>query len=399
MKREPQISDFELLIVGAGIHGCTVAVRLLHDLPELRSGLRLLDASGGCLAEWERRTRGQGMKVMRSPGAHHLDVPPESLIRHAERELREDELNAPYHRPTLALFLDHSRAVVRRTRLEELVLPETVAVVESTREGYRVHCRSGRVLSTRFLLLAPGTGGQERLPPWAASLGCRASHVEHFDVGRESFDRCRVLVVGGGLSAATVADAVASRGASVVLTSRHRLEARLFDVDPGWMGPKYLRPFWAEHDFATRLRMIREARGRASVTPEMLDRLRRHRLEGRLRLVEGDEVVAVVRQGGALVARVRHAGELPTFDRVLCATGCDPRIEKLRWLGELGAARACEGRPLVGPTLELRPGCFVTGWLAELELGPAARNVSGARRAAERIAGAVRRRLVQREAA
>jgi hypothetical protein len=42
--------------------------------------------------------------------------------------------------------------------------------------------------------------------------------------------------------------------------------------------------------------------------------------------------------------------------------------------------------------LEIAPDCFVTGWLAELWVGPAARNISGARQAARIISDALRSR-------
>ena len=43
------------------------------------------------------------------------------------------------------------------------------------------------------------------------------------------------------------------------------------------------------------------------------------------------------------------------------------------------------GYPIVDTHLRWHPRVFVTGALAELEIGPVARNIVGARRAAERI--------------
>src|SRR5215472_11314324 len=91
----------DVAVVGAGIHAVVVAIRLLHEWPELRQRLRLIDPAGACLVAWERRTWGQGMTMMRSPGAHHLDVPAESLIEYARAHGRDHELFAPYYRPSL----------------------------------------------------------------------------------------------------------------------------------------------------------------------------------------------------------------------------------------------------------------------------------------------------------
>ena len=47
------------------------------------------------------------------------------------------------------------------------------------------------------------------------------------------------------------------------------------------------------------------------------------------------------------------------------------------------------GYPIIDPSLRWHPR-YVTGPLAELELGPSSRNIAGARRAGERILEAAR---------
>ena len=46
---------------------------------------------------------------------------------------------------------------------------------------------------------------------------------------------------------------------------------------------------------------------------------------------------------------------------------------------------AAGGYPVLNPYLAWAPGLFALGALGELELGPVARNISGARRGGERI--------------
>ena len=43
------------------------------------------------------------------------------------------------------------------------------------------------------------------------------------------------------------------------------------------------------------------------------------------------------------------------------------------------------GYPIVDKELQWHPGLYTTGPLAELELGPVSRNITGGRRAAERL--------------
>lgn len=54
-------------------------------------------------------------------------------------------------------------------------------------------------------------------------------------------------------------------------------------------------------------------------------------------------------------------------------------------VASLGLACGSCGYPLVSRRLEWAPGLFVSGPLSELELGPSARNIAGARSAGERF--------------
>jgi hypothetical protein len=74
---------------------------------------------------------------------------------------------------------------------------------------------------------------------------------------------------------------------------------------------------------------------------------------------------------------------------ILLATGFIPTPPGLNWLGklikDLDLPCAQCGYPIISKTLEWHPQLYVTGPLAELEVGPIARNISGARHAAEKI--------------
>ena len=205
--------------------------------------------------------------------------------------------------------MDHSRAVVARHGLDALVVPTTVVDVEPAGDGYRLHGADGTILDTRTLILAPGLRGHERVPAWARELWERdpklATHVESIDVRAENVGGERVLVVGGGLSAATLAGAAAERGARVTLVSRHRLEARLFDADPGWVGPKYLTFFQSEPDPEARLRMIRRARGEARSPPSCSSGCSRGMSRSRSRDLLPTPVQDIRRSG----VRRRHRGD------------------------------------------------------------------------------------------
>ena len=81
-------------------------------------------------------------------------------------------------------------------------------------------------------------------------------------------------------------------------------------------------------------------------------------------------------------------------DRVLLATGFASRRPGGSMVDGLidSASLPCAscGYPIVDSALRWHPRVYVSGPLAELELGPAARNIAGARRAGDRLVDAVR---------
>ncbi|WP_226526852.1 hypothetical protein [Metabacillus niabensis] len=71
------------------------------------------------------------------------------------------------------------------------------------------------------------------------------------------------------------------------------------------------------------------------------------------------------------------------------ATGFNSNLPDESWLKALIETEnlrcASCGYPIINQKLEWCPHLFVSGPLAELEIGPVSRNISGARKAAERI--------------
>lgn len=66
------------------------------------------------------------------------------------------------------------------------------------------------------------------------------------------------------------------------------------------------------------------------------------------------------------------------------ATGYDVSLHHQPLLAGLSLPH-CDGLPLLDAHLQAQPGLHLVGPLAELELGPAGRNLWGARHAARRI--------------
>jgi glycine/D-amino acid oxidase-like deaminating enzyme len=140
-------------------------------------------------------------------------------------------------------------------------------------------------------------------------------------------------------------------------------------------------------DARLRRAAIDEARQRGSAPRDVLVALRRARKAGRVRVLQGEVVRARFDRSLGPELWLR-AGEVVHADRIVLATGF-ARGRPGRWLDaaierEQLPLAPC-GFPLVDAALRWHPRIHVSGPLAELEIGPVARNIAGARMAAERI--------------
>ncbi|MEM6931604.1 MAG: hypothetical protein AAF602_32030, partial [Myxococcota bacterium] len=189
-----------------------------------------------------------------------------------------------------------------------------------------------------------------------------------------------------------VAMRMAEEGREVHLLARHGPREHQFDADPGWVGPKRMRGFAATKDRGERRQMIRQARHAGSVPPDVNRALRRAIQDGRIQFHQGEPEPI---EGPPEMA-LRVGGQRIVVEGMLLATGFEARRpggSLVDGLIERHALPCAEcGYPMVDTHLRWHPRVFVTGPLAELEIGPVARNIVGARRAADRIVPLARAR-------
>ena len=276
--------------------------------------------------------------------------------------------------------------------LSDLHVRERVTACEVDRGGVLARSSSGEELYARHAVLAIGASEQPNWPWWAPREHPRVRHVFEpgFD-GWPSEQEERVAVIGGGITAGQVALRLAREGHEAHLISRHSLRQHQFDSDAGWLGPRYMTGFERQEDLGRRRAMIQEARHRGSVPPDLRRALRRAFREEQVTWREAEVQEVIPDRGGALVRMV--TGELLEVDRVLLATGFSSArpggamVDQLIESASLPCAQC--GYPIVDTALRWHPRIHVSGPLAELELGPASRTIAGARRAAERLVGAL----------
>lgn len=386
--------DADWLIVGGGVHGVHVAARLIGEGEVSSERVRIVDPGAQLLARWRACTAVTGMSHLRSPAVHNIDITPPMLRRFAHENGQPHTFARPYDRPALAVFNAHCDDVITRFGLTERHLQDRVVGCDIDCEGVVVNCRENGSLRAANVVLAIGASEQPHIPEWATHSRC----VHHI------FDPCfdgwpqhpeTVAVIGGGISAAQVAIRLVGEGHDVTVISRHQPRLHQFDSDPGWLGPRFMNKFGRLLDPDERRQTISAARNRGSITPELGRDIRRAVQSETLSWHIGEVALFTASDTPALTL---VDGTVLGVDRVLLATGFEPQrpggamVDELIQSAHLPCA-AC-GYPVTDDSLRWHPRIFVTGPLAELMLGPSARNIAGARRAGDRVISAVREQRV-----
>eukprot|EP00966_Prymnesium_polylepis_P177466 4109755-Prymnesium_polylepis.1 len=205
----------------------------------------------------------------------------------------------------------------------------------------------------------------------------------------------RVLVVGGGLTAAQAALAAVAAGSRVVLSSRRPLQTRAYDIGGDWLDQRHtnrLRSEFFAAPMEERIQKVKEVVQGGSVPESYMADLRRlARTTDKLKLrVDEDLDSSVVSD----VEGTLHVDGEP-FDQIILATGSsnNPAHSALyqQVAAEFGAPTS-DWFPRVDGSLRWVDGedVFVVGANAVLELGPGALNLMGAMRGAKIVAEALR---------
>lgn len=378
----------QVTIVGAGPAGlaCAAALRC-HDA----AAIRVIDPTGGWLRRWRERFDRQDIAVLRSPAVHHPHPDPFALLGRTCRTQLVRQ--AGTHLPTRAGFESFIDTLVDEFDLAEVVEARRAVNLEVDAAGRpSLALDDGEVDQPQHLVLATDPRRPVIPEPLHGLLDDPRLAIGHDADVRSAQDRERIVVLGGGLSAAHLALGAAARGAAVTLIARRRLEVRRYDVHPSWLGPHKLRPFEQEPDPHRRMRALTHARGGGTVPHGVRARLGEDIASGRIVLRERCTVTKAAAHRDRLELTLCD-GVRVAADRVWTATGSQVDVGADRLLAPLlasGRTVVAGGLPDIQEDLRL-PGTWVhlAGSAAGLRLGPTAGNLVGHRRAALRIRAAV----------
>ncbi|MFP3322823.1 FAD/NAD(P)-binding protein [Planococcus sp. SIMBA_160] len=383
------------IIIGGGIQGMTLATFLRKQKEIAPEEMAIIDPHKEPLSEWRRCTEAISMPFLRSPFVHHLDVNPFSLNHHAKASPFSEEASflGRFKRPSLLLFHEHCEHLMREQEIRRSWIQGRVASVKRSEDGWQVLLENGTTVSGANIVLAIGAGEQLHWPEWAQQLRAESpGSVFHvFDRERPDFDASQApfTIIGGGITAVHLALKLHKQfPGQVTLLKRHPFRVHDFDSDPGWLGPKYQQAFHKTRSYVRRRKMIGAARRKGSIPRDLNAKLRKQirQFPG---LVADGHVHEAKRQHGTTALIDEHGGLIHQTGTVILATGFQPHLPGSEWLApviEEQHLKCAEcGYPVVTHTLQWGPGLYVMGPLAELEVGPIARNISGAREAASRI--------------
>ncbi len=394
-----------ILIIGGGIHGVHLARCLLHHTPLTHDDIRILDPHEEFLHEWRRCTRNCGMQYLRSPSVHHIDIDPYSLDRYAAlpENRRDANFIPPNDRPSVELFDKHCRMVINTHRLESMHIQGT-AMETMDRVTHVSVATEEKTIDARMIILALGMNNRPLWPHWAFLLkeqGAPVHHVFDPDFRANAIkNRGTIAVVGSGISGAQLALHLAAIGLDdILLVSRKDIQVSDFDFAPGWLGPKYLDHF-RQQSLDERRQRIKTARKKGSI-PQDTKALIDNAVAAKQISCVVDDISDAKYQAGMLSLSGRNGH----YDcgQVILATGF--REERpgngfvAQTIKEFNLKTASCGFPGIGPSLQWHERIFVSGPLSELQVGPSARNIAGARHSGGRITAAFKKDSISGEAA
>uniref|UniRef100_A0A7S4K8P4 L-ornithine N(5)-monooxygenase [NAD(P)H] n=1 Tax=Odontella aurita TaxID=265563 RepID=A0A7S4K8P4_9STRA len=422
------VKETRWVVVGGGPHGVHIAARLLEEGGVSRGDLAIVDDEDQLLVKWKRRTMATGMAYLRSSSSYHLDVEEDALRNYAKKSKMVDgrSLFAPdYKRPLLELFNQHCDHVVDKFDLGDVHVQGTVTQVEPFEDYVRIFITesSGDVLECRAenVVLALGNDSPA-YPTWVCHSAIKSGKIRHiFDEEppapstHENSDRhSSIAVVGGGISGAHLALKLSREMgpcATVHMICRHDLREQQFDTHQDWMMdsdaakrsqagggqgiPECQRHFSSLNSFAERRVVISQERKAGTISASV------SRGKGGLRYAIRDErihwhkaeVSGMTEDDDGVVLSL-SSGEEVRVSRVLLATGFGKRPpggDLINAIADSAGLKLCScGYPAPDRNLRWHKHIFVAGALAELELGPSARNIAGGRLASERIVAAAK---------
>ncbi|KAF2118212.1 hypothetical protein BDV96DRAFT_569491 [Lophiotrema nucula] len=338
-----------------------------------------------------------------------------------------------YFTPSTKLFDEHCDCVAKRYELgSDMIRKEKVVDIEHVDASDEPNSDDDSIVSVlssddddtkvfrirtdkdvhfaRVVVLAVGPGNAPSIPsiaglPTSTSHEgfCHSMHLTdfpapHIQAKINTRQPTHMLIIGGGLTSAQLADLATKRGVSkVFILMRGGLKVKYFDMDLDWVA-KFRNVnqaiFWSADTDEERYEMYTKARNGGSMTPRYKKIVEGLVKSGKLELLLHTELTSVKWDDARKVwtdVKTSSGLEFPPIDYIVFATGVQTDVETLPFLDTIRhqyPIKYVGGFPCLTDDLMWRDDVplFASGRLAGLRLGPGAPNLVGCRVGAERIA-------------
>ncbi|MGV3244777.1 NAD(P)-binding domain-containing protein [Staphylococcus sp. 11261D007BR] len=369
---------YEWVIIGGGVHATTIALQL-KDLGLPVEKLKIIDPHSQLMANFNRQTKRLGMQYLRSPLVHHCHPNAFDLKYFSKKEDYAQPTIGHYQRPRLDMFMNHTLYWIRQHHLEECHICQKAKNIEQHNHQWRISLNHNQDIIGKNVVLAMGTHDT----PYIPKIFKNQPDVQHIHQHKINLDVQASHVVGSGISAAHLAIKLVKQSKQCIhLWIKKPFEVHDFDADPGWLGPKNMNNFNKETQLQRRIEINRQERHKGSLPRDLFMQIKHYEKQGKIIIhntpIERLENHHIISQESSI-----------KYDGIFLATGFSLDLMKQPLIQDLiqkYQAPLIQGFPVINESLEWLPNIYVSGMLADLELGPFARNIMGGRQAAKKIA-------------
>ncbi|UEX90404.1 FAD/NAD(P)-binding protein [Staphylococcus ratti] len=366
------------MIIGGGVQATTIAIHL-RALGLSQKNLYIIDPNEKLMAQFENQTQRIGMEYLRSPIVHHCHPGPFDLKKFARVEHYAQPFKGQHRRPRLDMFFDHTRYWIAQYNLEASHIQQKAIDIKKEGNQWDVRLGNGQWLHTQHVILAMGTHHHPKIPEIFEGRA-DVMHI-HDTTMTPNYEASHV--VGSGISSGhlTLKLLTEQLEKQIHLWMKKDFEIFDFDADPAWLGPKNMRGFQQEQDLFKRITINQKERHKGSMPKDMVMALKHYQQEGRL-VIHHAPIISC--EDHYIVTEKERI----YYDSILLATGFKYDVMQQPLMQRLCAmpqARCVDDFPQTTTELEWLPNLYVAGMMADLELGPFARNIMGGRQAALRI--------------
>ncbi|MDG0059145.1 FAD-dependent oxidoreductase [Priestia sp. P5] len=377
----------KLVIVGAGLAGISIAAKAWH-LGFRNEDLIILDENDYFAKQFIERTRNINQKVMRSPYKHHTgpsqDLSLSDFARLNYKKLSRAEKHQLYLDrlgeraiPPLDFFLSHTIHVVIKHSLHTNAYKFKVKEIYKKGDSWIIEDDNNNLIQSKYVILALGSkvSNSNQIPPMTVPLFNSLSTSINDYLSEKNQDIC---VVGSGNTAAHVILSALLRGKKVNWIIRNEEIYKCTDIPHEYWRDEGLSSFMKLSIPERELKLKEIFHGSAMLEHFYLFRYFKKR--GSLKVYEH----TVIEKQVALDKIQLSNKEIIHVDAVVLSNGLVPsKLPSIQF-----DILTKKGLPiLIDETLEVAKGSnlYIASTHSILSLGPAAKNIDGARLASERI--------------